>query len=106
MATNMILVPFVQWSEHGVLNGIMRFKTQSRSNPLHTVSSLFITDMLQSIAIQPSLWGYISKSIALCGNGQLWDAMEAFDLAITFSDRDPVTIDLLLLIKVRSLLCS
>ncbi|KAG1896626.1 uncharacterized protein F5891DRAFT_580344 [Suillus fuscotomentosus] len=58
-----------------------------------------LQDAVKSIAIQPSLWGYISKSIALCGNGQLWDAMEAFDLAITFSNRDPVTIDLLLLIK-------
>ncbi|KAG1788032.1 uncharacterized protein HD556DRAFT_1448200 [Suillus plorans] len=60
-----------------------------------------LQDAVKSIATQPSLWGYISKSIALCGNGQLWDAMEAFDLAITFSDRDrdPVAIDLLLLIK-------
>ncbi|KAG2079137.1 hypothetical protein BDR04DRAFT_1086235 [Suillus decipiens] len=37
--------------------------------------------------------------IALCGNEQLWDAMEAFYLAITFSDRNPVTVDILLLIK-------
>ncbi|KAG2148265.1 hypothetical protein BD769DRAFT_1720012 [Suillus cothurnatus] len=58
-----------------------------------------LQDAVKSIAIQPSLWGYVSKGLALCGNEQLWDAMEAFDLAITFSDRDPVTIDLLLLIK-------
>ncbi|KAG1847926.1 hypothetical protein F4604DRAFT_139109 [Suillus subluteus] len=58
-----------------------------------------LQDAAKSIAIQPSLWGYVSKGLALCGNEQLWDAMEAFDLAITFSDRNPVTIDLLLLIK-------
>jgi hypothetical protein len=44
--------------------------------------------------------GYISKGIALCGSEQLWDAMEAFDLAFLFSNRDPMTIDILLLIKV------
>lgn len=58
-----------------------------------------LQDAVKSIAIQPSLWGYVSKGLALCGNEQLWDAMEAFDLAITFSDRNPVTVDLLLLIK-------
>ncbi|KAG1731764.1 hypothetical protein EDB19DRAFT_1317616 [Suillus lakei] len=62
-----------------------------------------LQDAVKSLAIQPSLWGYISKGIALCGNEQLWDAMEAFDLAITFSDRDPITIDLLLLIKAVTL---
>lgn len=61
----------------------------------------------QSITIQPSLFGYISKGIALCGNDRLWDAMEVFDLAFPFSNRDQVTIDLLLLIKVPSLFsCS
>jgi tetratricopeptide (TPR) repeat protein len=58
----------------------------------------------QSITIQPSLLGYISKGIALCGNDRLGDAMEAFDLAFQFTNRDQVTIDLLLLIKVPSLL--
>jgi hypothetical protein len=54
----------------------------------------------QSIAIQPSLLGYISKGIALCGNGQLWDAMEAFDLAFIFYNHNPIIVDLLLLVKV------
>ncbi|KAG0694054.1 hypothetical protein DFH29DRAFT_1037150 [Suillus ampliporus] len=56
-----------------------------------------------SIAIQPSLLGYISKGIAPCGNKQLWDAMEAFELAFIFSDRDPITVSLLLLIKAVAL---
>ncbi|OAX42739.1 hypothetical protein K503DRAFT_709950 [Rhizopogon vinicolor AM-OR11-026] len=58
-----------------------------------------VQDAVQSIAIQPSLMGYISKGIALCGKEQLWDAMEAFDLGFVFSNRDPMTINLLLLIK-------
>jgi len=48
--------------------------------------------------------GYISKGVALCGKNQLSDAMQAFDLAFVFSNRDSMTNDLLLLIKVLSLL--
>ncbi|KAG2150427.1 WD40-repeat-containing domain protein [Suillus clintonianus] len=62
-----------------------------------------LQDAIKSIAIQPSLLGYVCKGIALCGNEQLWDAMEAFDLAFIFSNRDPTTIDLLLLIKAVAL---
>ncbi|KAG1725679.1 WD40-repeat-containing domain protein [Suillus lakei] len=62
-----------------------------------------LQDAVKSIAIQPSLLGYISKGIALCGKKQLWDAMEAFDLAFVFSNRDPIIIDLLLLIKAAAL---
>ncbi|KAG1800188.1 uncharacterized protein HD556DRAFT_1439046 [Suillus plorans] len=62
-----------------------------------------LQDAVKSIAIQPSLLGYISKAIALCGNGQLWGAMEAFDLAFIFCNRDPIIVDLLLLIKAVSL---
>ncbi|KAG2151516.1 hypothetical protein DEU56DRAFT_908357 [Suillus clintonianus] len=64
-----------------------------------------LQDAVKSIAVQPSLWGYISKGIALCGNQQLWDAMEAFDLAFIFSEHDsnPISIDLLLLIKAVAL---
>lgn len=54
---------------------------------------------IKSISIQPSLWGYVSKGLALCGNEQLWHAMEVFDLAITLLGHNPVTVDLLLLIK-------
>lgn len=64
-----------------------------------------LQDAVKSITIQPSLWGYISKGIALCGNQQLWDAMEAFDLAFIFTEGDlnPMTTDLLLLIKAVAL---
>ncbi|KAG2360568.1 hypothetical protein BDR07DRAFT_1412015 [Suillus spraguei] len=62
-----------------------------------------LQDAAKSIAIQPSLLGYISKGIALCGNGQLWDAMEAFDLAFVFYNHNPIIVDLLLLIKAVSL---
>ncbi|KAG0701114.1 hypothetical protein DFH29DRAFT_876116 [Suillus ampliporus] len=62
-----------------------------------------LQDSVTSIATQPSLFGYISKGIALCGNDNLLDAMEAFDLACVFSDRHPITADLLLLIKAVAL---
>ncbi|KAG2749576.1 hypothetical protein P692DRAFT_20924634 [Suillus brevipes Sb2] len=38
----------------------------------------------------------MSKGIALCGKQQLWDAMEAFDLALSFSSRNSTTIEILL----------
>ncbi|KAG0704041.1 hypothetical protein DFH29DRAFT_997923 [Suillus ampliporus] len=62
-----------------------------------------LQDADKSITIQPSLLGYISKGIALCGNELPWDAMEAFDLASIFLNRDPITIDILLLIKAVTL---
>ncbi|KAG1724494.1 WD40-repeat-containing domain protein [Suillus lakei] len=62
-----------------------------------------LQDAAKSIAIQPSLLGYISMGIALCGNEQLWDAMEAFDLAFIFYNRNPIIVDLLLLIKAVAL---
>ncbi|KAG2151487.1 hypothetical protein DEU56DRAFT_553851 [Suillus clintonianus] len=62
-----------------------------------------LEDAKKSIATQPSLLGYISKGISLCGNHKLWDAMEAFDLASTFANRDPITIYVLLLIKAVAL---
>jgi hypothetical protein len=43
------------------------------------------------------LTGYISEGIALCGKGQIKDAMEAFDLAGMFTDGQSKPI--LLLIK-------
>ncbi|KAG1770184.1 hypothetical protein EDD22DRAFT_948496 [Suillus occidentalis] len=58
-----------------------------------------LQDAVKSIAIQPSLSGYISEGIALCGKRHIWNAMEAFDLAFVFSNHDPSIIDLLLLIK-------
>jgi hypothetical protein len=52
------------------------------------------------------LTGYISEGIALCGKGQTQDAIEAFDLATMFTDRQSKTI--LLLIKAGQifLICS
>jgi hypothetical protein len=47
--------------------------------------------------------GYISKGIAICGNQQLYDAMEAFDLAFISLNRDLITINFLLLIKAVAL---
>ncbi|KAG2346437.1 hypothetical protein BDR05DRAFT_945992 [Suillus weaverae] len=62
-----------------------------------------LQDAVKSIAIQPSLLGYVSKGIALCGDGQLWEAMEAFDLAFIFYNHNAIIVDLLLLIKAISL---
>ncbi|KAG1789035.1 uncharacterized protein HD556DRAFT_828571 [Suillus plorans] len=62
-----------------------------------------LRDAVNSIDIQPSLMGCISKGIALCGKGQVWNAMEAFDLAFTFAIHDSMTINLLLLIKAIAL---
>ncbi|KAG2117045.1 uncharacterized protein F5147DRAFT_768429 [Suillus discolor] len=62
-----------------------------------------LRDAVNSIDIQPSLMGCISKGIALCGKGQVWNAMEAFDLAFTFATHDSMTINLLLLIKAIAL---
>ncbi|KAJ8591160.1 hypothetical protein M405DRAFT_880653 [Rhizopogon salebrosus TDB-379] len=60
-------------------------------------------DALMSISIQPSLTGYLSQGIALCGNKLFWDAMKAFDLAFMFTDGDSKTIHLLLLVKAITL---
>ncbi|KAG2745543.1 hypothetical protein P692DRAFT_201868462 [Suillus brevipes Sb2] len=62
-----------------------------------------LQDAVKSIAIQPSLLGYISKGIALCGYEQLWDAVEVFDLAFIFSNHDLITVNLILLIKAVAL---
>ncbi|KAG2117023.1 uncharacterized protein F5147DRAFT_298969 [Suillus discolor] len=41
--------------------------------------------------------GYISKGIALCAKHQLWDAMEAFDLALSSSNHNRMTVEILLI---------
>jgi hypothetical protein len=56
---------------------------------------------IQSISIQLSLMGCISKGIAHCGKRQFKDAMKAFDLAFVFVDADIKKTRLLLLIKVH-----
>ncbi|KAG1817504.1 uncharacterized protein BJ212DRAFT_1299062 [Suillus subaureus] len=40
-----------------------------------------LQDALESVSLHPSLTGYISKGIALCGKNNLQDAIRAFDLA-------------------------
>ncbi|KAG2139824.1 uncharacterized protein EDB93DRAFT_1252946 [Suillus bovinus] len=58
-----------------------------------------LQDAIKSISIQPSLTGYISKAIALCGQGHILDARPAFDVASIYTDQDSQTIYFLLLIK-------
>jgi ribosomal protein L31 len=60
-----------------------------------------LQDAIKSISIQPSLTGYISKGIALCGKGCISNARAAFDVASMYTDQDPETIHFLLLIKIN-----
>ncbi|KAG1830460.1 hypothetical protein EV424DRAFT_294229 [Suillus variegatus] len=62
-----------------------------------------LQDAIESIGIQPSLTGYISKGIALCRKGCISDARAAFDVASMYTDRDPQILHFLLLIKVIAL---
>ncbi|KAG1785862.1 uncharacterized protein HD556DRAFT_1450301 [Suillus plorans] len=59
-----------------------------------------LLDAITSIRIQPSLTGYISKGIALCGQGRVLDARAAFDVASMYTDQDSEILHFLLLIKV------
>ncbi|KIK34689.1 hypothetical protein CY34DRAFT_812772 [Suillus luteus UH-Slu-Lm8-n1] len=58
-----------------------------------------LEDAIKSISIQPSLTGYISKGIALCGKGKVLEAKIAFDLAFMFTNEDSNITHFLLLIK-------
>ena len=59
--------------------------------------TLLITLMVkQSVSIQSSVTGHISRGIALCGKKQFQDAMQAFDLAFMFANEDSKTIHLLI----------
>lgn len=62
-----------------------------------------LQDADQSIAIKPSLTGYISKGIVLCRNKQFQEATTAFDIAFTFTKKDSSLNHLLFLIKVIAL---
>ncbi|OAX35521.1 hypothetical protein K503DRAFT_364265 [Rhizopogon vinicolor AM-OR11-026] len=62
-----------------------------------------LDDALRSVSIQPSLTGYVSQGIALCGKKLFPDAMKAFDLAFMFTDGDLKTVYLLLLVKAIAL---
>lgn len=55
-----------------------------------------LLDALKSVSIQPSLTGFISKGIALCGKRHFEDAMKAFDVASVFT-KDSTTVHLLLI---------
>ncbi|KAG0699361.1 hypothetical protein DFH29DRAFT_55548 [Suillus ampliporus] len=58
-----------------------------------------LDDATTSVNIQPSLTGYISRSIALRGKGQVQDARTELDLAFMFTDEDSNIVHFLLLIK-------
>jgi hypothetical protein len=60
-------------------------------------------DTVESISIRPLLIGYISKGIALCGKGQVWEARIAFDVASVFTNQDSNTNHFLLLNKAITL---
>ncbi|KAG1726991.1 uncharacterized protein EDB91DRAFT_899902 [Suillus paluster] len=62
-----------------------------------------LDDAKKSVTIQPSLTGYISKGIALCGKGQIRDARTAFDVASIFTNEDSKTIHFLFLVKAVAL---
>ncbi|KAG0699362.1 hypothetical protein DFH29DRAFT_1002055 [Suillus ampliporus] len=62
-----------------------------------------LDDAIKSIAIQPSLTGFISRGIALCGKGRVQDARTAFNLAFMFTNDDSEIVHFLLLIKARSI---
>ncbi|KAG1793138.1 uncharacterized protein HD556DRAFT_522194 [Suillus plorans] len=62
-----------------------------------------LQDAINSISIQPSLIGYISDGIALCGKGCVSDARAAFDVASMYTEQDSQILHFLLLIKAIAL---
>ncbi|KIK44827.1 hypothetical protein CY34DRAFT_594611 [Suillus luteus UH-Slu-Lm8-n1] len=64
---------------------------------------LALEDAIKSISIRPSLTGYISKGIALCGKGHVREARIAFDVASMFTKQDSTITHFLLLIKAIAL---
>ncbi|KAG1719417.1 hypothetical protein EDB19DRAFT_1918942 [Suillus lakei] len=62
-----------------------------------------LQDAIKSISIQPSLIGYISNGIALCGKGCVWDARAAFGITFLFTNQDSNAIHFLILIKAIAL---
>ncbi|KAG1771869.1 WD40-repeat-containing domain protein [Suillus placidus] len=60
-------------------------------------------DATKSLAIRPSLAGYIAKGIALCGKQLLDDARTAFDMAFTFTHGNMDATVFLYLIKAIAL---
>ncbi|KAG2053269.1 WD40 repeat-like protein [Suillus hirtellus] len=62
-----------------------------------------LEDAIKSINIRPSLIGFISKGIALCGKGHVREARIAFDIASMFTNQNSETNQFLLLIKAIAL---
>ncbi|KAG2052487.1 WD40 repeat-like protein [Suillus hirtellus] len=62
-----------------------------------------LEDAIKSVNIRPSLMGFISKGIALCGKGHIREARVAFDVASMFTNQDSETNQFLLLIKAIAL---
>ncbi|KAG2342512.1 hypothetical protein BDR05DRAFT_1060241 [Suillus weaverae] len=62
-----------------------------------------LKDAIKSISIQPSLTGFISKGISLCGQGHIREARAAFDVASMFTNQDSKTNLFLLLTKAIAL---
>jgi hypothetical protein len=60
-------------------------------------------DAIQSVSIQPSFAGHISKGIALCGKKQVLAARVSFDLASMFTNGDLKTDHFLFLVKAIAL---
>ncbi|KAG1887519.1 WD40-repeat-containing domain protein [Suillus fuscotomentosus] len=67
-----------------------------------------LDDAIQSINFRPSLVGFISKGIALCGKGHVREARIAFDVASMFTSQNSQINQFLLLIKInmRKQCCS
>ncbi|KAG1893754.1 uncharacterized protein F5891DRAFT_1258305 [Suillus fuscotomentosus] len=62
-----------------------------------------LDDAIQSINIRPSLVGFVSKGITLCGKGHVREARIAFDVASMFTNQNSETNQFLLLIKAIAL---
>ncbi|KAG1774403.1 heterokaryon incompatibility protein-domain-containing protein [Suillus placidus] len=62
-----------------------------------------LEDAIKSISIQPSLTGFISKGIALCGQGHVREARAVFDVASISTDQNLKTNHFLLLTKAIAL---
>jgi hypothetical protein len=65
----------------------------SYTDPTHHdhLTQCLLSFMTQSISIQSSLIGYISKGIALCGKGHVREARIAFDVASVFTNQSSET---------------
>ncbi|KAG2335670.1 WD40 repeat-like protein [Suillus weaverae] len=62
-----------------------------------------LEDAIKSISIQPSLTGFISKGIALCGQGHIREARAVFDVASMSTNQNLKTNHFLLLTKAIAL---